>query len=319
MSSGSQSHAARPTDLVALVTFDDEVRENEAITLERLGAAEHSSRPLSVALAQWLHLGRRMWVNVDGREVHGIATARDLANRTAWVIDTLIDAAGPGQGGQVIDDLLSQTVEAAQRAGVSHVLLRTTQESAVRESAMRHGFRPAMPERLWTGPLSQAPATAAVTIRPTAGSDQVALFHLYSRSAPPEARALLAMTRDEWEALRERRWLRGGTELIAEVEGRLVAAISFNRADDSVQFELLAESGAADAIHALLNAMSGETGDQDALSLVPRYAGSVEQVLLDRGFQPGQEYILQSHRLRRPIAVESKVPVGVPVPSGGGA
>ena len=108
MSSGSLSHAARPTDLVALVTFDDEVRENQAVTLERLGAAEHGSRPLNVALAQWLHLGRRMWVNVDGREVHGIATARDLGDRSAWVIDTLIDAGGQEHGDEVVADLLAQ-------------------------------------------------------------------------------------------------------------------------------------------------------------------------------------------------------------------
>jgi len=136
---------------------------------------------------------------------------------------------------------------------------------------------------------------------------------------PSEARALLAMTRDEWEALRERRWLRGGTELLAEVDGRPVASIAFNETQGRLQFELTAEADATDAVTALLQAMRTSVDATDALTLVPRYASSVEQALLAGGFEAGAEYVLQSHRLRRPIEVESKAPVGVPVPSGGGA
>lgn len=319
MSPGSQSHAARPTDLVALVTFDDEVRENQAVTRERLGAAEHGSRPLNVALAQWLHLGRRMWVNVDGREVRGIATARDLGNRSAWMIDTLIDAGGIGHSDEVIADLLTQAVEEALRTNVTHVLLRTAQDAAAREPAMRAGFRPAMPERLWTGSLEPASPSSDITIRSITRADHLALFQLYSRSVPSEARALLAMTRDEWEALREQRWRRGGSELLAEVDGHPVASIAFSEAQGRLQFELTAESEAADAVSALLEAMRSTVDTTDALTLVPRHAGSIEQALAAHGFEAGAEYVLQSHRLRRPVEVESKVPVGVPVPSGGGA
>ncbi len=319
MTLGPQSHAARPTDLVALVTFDNEVRENQAVTLESLGADEHRSRPLNVALAQWLHLGRRMWVNVDGREVHGIATARDLGARSAWVIDTLIDAGSAGHGDEVIADLLAQAVEAARRAGVTHLLLRTATDASAREPAMQAGFRPALPERLWTGSLSALPPAPGVTIRDATSADQQALFQLYSRSAPAEARSMLAMTLDEWQALRERRWSRGGGELLAEVNGRPVATLTFSEAQGRLQFELTAEPDADAAVRTLLGAMQENVGETEALTLVPRHAGSIEQVLLAQGFQPDREYVLQAHRLRQPVKLESKVPVGVPVPSGGGA
>jgi hypothetical protein len=319
MSSGPRSHAARPADLVALVTFDDEVRENQAVTMERLGAAEHGPSPLNAALAQWLHLGRRLWVNVDGREVHGIATARDLGARTAWVIDTLIDAAVDGHGDEVIADLLAQAIHAARRADVTHVLLRTAHDASARDAAMRAGFRSAFPARLWTGPLGELPAEPSVPVRDVTSADQLALFQLYSRCAPAEVRSLLAMTLDEWRALRERRWVRGGSELLAEVDGCPVATLAFSQIQGRLQFELTAEPDAAGAVRALLRAMQSKVGDPAALMLVPRHASSIEQVLLAQGFRAGPEYVLQSYRLRRPVKVESKVPVGVPVPSGGGA
>ena len=319
MSSGSQSHAARPTDLVALVTFDNEVCANQAVTLEGLCEDDRSARPLNFGLAQWLRLGRRMWVNVAGREIHGVATARDLGARSAWVIDTLIDAAESGHGNEVIADLLGQAVEAASRASVTHLLLRMDIDASAREPAMRAGFRPALPERIWTGSLGERPSTPGVTVRTSTNADQRALFQLYSRSVPTEARLLLAMTFDEWQVLRERRGFRSGTDLLAEIDGRPVAALAFSEAQQRLQFELTAEAGTVTAVRALLGAMQECTGRGTVLTLVPRHASSIEQVLLEQGFEAGAEYILQSHRLRQTMKLELKVPVGVPVPSGGGA
>lgn len=63
MTPGPQSHAARATDLVALVTFDNEVRENQAVTLESRGADGHRSRPLTVSPAHRL----RQPVNLESK------------------------------------------------------------------------------------------------------------------------------------------------------------------------------------------------------------------------------------------------------------
>ena len=55
----SAARPPRPTDLVALVTFDGVVRANQAVTRDRLGKAPGTPRPFSAAVEQWLHLGRQ--------------------------------------------------------------------------------------------------------------------------------------------------------------------------------------------------------------------------------------------------------------------
>ena len=42
------------------------------MTRDRLGKAPGIPRPLSAAVEQWLHLGRRTWVSVRGRSIVGI-------------------------------------------------------------------------------------------------------------------------------------------------------------------------------------------------------------------------------------------------------
>jgi hypothetical protein len=130
---------------------------------------------------------------------------------------------------------------------------------------------------------------------------------------------MLAMTLDEWQALRERRWFRGGGELLAEVNGRPVVTLTFSEAQGRLQFELIAVPDAETVVRTLLGAMRENVGETEAITLVPRHASSLEQVLLAQGFQSDREYVLQAHRLRQPVNLESKVPGCVPVPSGGGA
>ncbi len=322
MSSDRRSHAARPTDLVALVTFDDEVRENQAVTFEGLGDPDRSrARPLNAALAQWLHLGRRMWINVDGREVRGIATARDLSAKRAWIVDTLIDAAGEDAGDEVVEDLLGQAVEAAVRAQVTQLLLRTSDDAPGRGAAMRTGFRPALVERLWQGTLVAPAADDAVVVRAAQPADELAQFQIYSRAVPVEARTLLGMTREEWSAVRDRRWIRGGSELVAERDGAVTGQCAFLDQDGRIKFDLLADdAGSASTLLAAIVECTGRRpGVAEALSLAPRCASAVEQVLAACGLEPGREYIQLCRRIARPVLDETPVRAGMPIPTGGGA
>lgn len=325
MTSERQSHAARPTDLVALVTFDDQVRQNQAVTLESLADADqHKTRPLNAALAQWLHLGRRMWINVDGREVRGIATARDLSAKSAWVIDTLIDAAGEDASDEVLTDLLAQATEAGAAAEVTHLLLRIPVDAPGREAATRAGFRPAQVEQLWSGapnvPAPSAPVPSeGIQLRALRSADELALFQLYSRAVPVEARALMGMTREEWSAVRDRRWLRGGTELVAERDGVVCGFAGFHDQNDRVQLELLVASEDARVATTLLAATIEHTTSTEVRALVPRSATVVERALSDAGLEPESEYIQLCRRIARPVPAEAPVRVGMPVPSGGGA
>lgn len=320
----SDTHAARPTDLVALVTFDGEVRENQAVTRERLGRAPEPSHPLNAALEQWLGLGRQTWLTVQGREVQGIATARELSAKTAWEVDTLIDAEYPSADREVLRDLLRQAAVAAEHAHATHVLLRTAADSAAADQAIRAGFTPALHERLWTGQgLDAADADAApadaVTVRPVLERDSFALFQLYSRTLPIEARQALAMTFEEWAALRERRWCAHGETLVAVEEDRIVGSLRIGENDERTQFELTLAADAAcePAGDALLSAARTRLGDRPVLTLVPTTAGSAERLLRRRGLSPGAAYVLLCRRIARPIREAARVRAGAVIPTRG--
>lgn len=306
----TDTRAPRPTDLVALVTFDEEVRENQAVTRDHLGVPNEPPRPLAAAIEQWLHLGRRTWINVSGREIRGIATARDLTSKSAWEIDTLLDA--PEAGEQVIVDLLRQAARAAREAMATHLLLRTPVDAPAAEDAPRAGFRPVVQERLWMGTLDgESSSESSVLVREATDADTYARFQVYSRALPVTAREALAMTVEEWQAVQDYRWVdRGGVSLVAERDGRVVASARCAR---SGQFTLAAEDGAVEAGAALVAALPRfQQGATEHFALVPK--GSVaEDVLRRLGMAQAGEYALFCLRLRHPVREEVHARAGVPI------
>src|SRR5437763_1662541 len=85
----------RPTDLVALVSFDGRVYPNEAHTWDRLGRATESPRLLESAIEQWFSFatGRHTWISIQGQTIRGVVSARHRGSRLAWEVDCLIVAA----------------------------------------------------------------------------------------------------------------------------------------------------------------------------------------------------------------------------------
>jgi hypothetical protein len=330
----SHTHAARPTDIVALVTFDGEVRENQAVTREAIGRGPEAPRPLSAALEQWLGFGRQTWVTVSGRSVQGIATARELSAKSAWILDTLIDAAdGDAESasesgeGHVLRDLLRQAAVAAEHARVTHILLRTPAGSPAIEAALRAGFAGALHERVWraSAPVAarpgegDGPGAEAISVRPATDADTFALFQLYNRALPIDARQSLAITLDEWAALRERRWCNRDDGLVAVAGDRVVGALRSGTDDDRTQIELMLEPDRARAAagHALLDALPAQAGQRTVLALVPVAAEATERVLRARGFEPDTEYVMLSRRVARPVREAARAPAGVAIPTSG--
>ena len=312
----TDTRAPRPTDLVALVTFDEEVRENLAITRDHLGVSNEPPRPIAAALEQWLHLGRRMWISLGGREIRGIATARELS-RTAWEIDTLIDA--PEEGEEVIVDLLRQAGRAARDATVTRVLLRTPVGSPAATSAPRAGFRHVVEETLWMGHLADAveaagdpdPRGATAGVREATPSDTHARFQLYSRAFPVTAREALAMTQDEWLGIEDTRWVDRGAPplLVEEAEGQVRACL---RASSRGQFTLLADPeapGAGDAVlqelRRRLPTSSRDEGAGAVYGLVVT-GSAAEEAARRAGLQPAGEYGLFCLRVSHPIREEAR-------------
>ena len=310
----NEARPPRPTDLVALVTFDDEVRENLAVTRERLAEPNAAPKPLAAAFEQWLHLGRRTWVSMAGRQIRGIATARELGARHAWEIDTLIDADDAREDGAVLLDLLRQITVAAEQVEVTHVLLRTAIDSPAADAARHLGFALAVTERLWTGLLAPVAAPDSV-IRPWTEADEFAAFQVYSRAMPVTARQSLAMTLDEWNAVRDGHWQeRGDSTLVAVRDGRVEATARYARGTG--QFTLVAEPEApsTDALVAALATRLDASARHVALVAA---CGATEEAALRRaGLEPQQEFVLLCRRIARPVRQEGYARAGIPIIGG---
>ncbi|MEE8422156.1 MAG: hypothetical protein V3S31_05195 [Dehalococcoidia bacterium] len=323
--SDSRAHPPRPIDLVALIAFDDAVCENQAVTRERLARPDATPHALNAAIEQWLVRRRHMWIDVRGRQINGIATARTLAADHTWVIDTLVDASDSSDGtdrtvstvstdGAAVDALLEQALQAATRNGVTRVLLRTAADAAVLPHALRSGFKPALSEQLWSGDglRSSGCTPEGIVVRDAADGDAFELFQLYNRALPIDARQALALTLDEWEGIQERRWLgRNAREWVAEQDGRLSASLRLSLAGDVAQFDLLAApdpGGGAAGAEALLDVAADQiAGRPRVLALVPRLAAPLERLLAARGLRPGNEYALMSHRTAKPLLERARI------------
>lgn len=295
----TQPHTPRPTDLVALVSFDGEEVANQAVTRERLERAQPPARPLAAAIAQWLGRGRRVWVDVRGRQIQGIATARELAGRGAWEIDTLVDATGGGE--DVTGGLLRQAADGAAAAGVTRLLLRLPEAAPAARGARRAGFVPALAERAWTrsalAPQRETPVSL-VPVRPAVEADAYARFQLYSRVLPVDARSALGMTFEEWAAAQERRWAgRGAREYLACEGGQVRGALQVG----ARQFALLVEPGCDASAEALLCAATARLPGGCALALLPECAGTPVAALRAHGFEPGEAYTLLALRTAQPV------------------
>lgn len=315
------AHEVRPTDLPALVTFDEEVFENHAYARERLARPEETPGPLAAAIEDWLGLGRRTWIDMRGRQIEGISTARALSRRV-WVIDTLIDASTSGNTLAVLGALLRKAREAALEERVTHVLLRTRCDSPALQAALHAGFKQVVVESTWRGRLSPATEAASdIEVRRSEERDEMARFQLFNQMLPLDAREAFALSFDEWRDTRERRWLqRGGQTWVASVEDRLVGSLELSSSRDHPQLELVAASGQERAADALLGQAAGVLAERRGNRLVQAIAtmgSSAERALQDRGLEPRGEFAQLCLRLARPIRAAQRASAGLVVPTRG--
>lgn len=316
----ARAHTPRPTDIVALVTFDGREYPNLAVTREHIGRPPATPHLLGAALEQWLQRGRRTWVDVRGRQIHGVATARlrsGAPGLRVWEIDTLIETGDPSDPDEAsAQALLEQAVTAAASASVALVLLRTYAEHAVREQATRAGFDTAWVERAWYGTLPLATdrvsADAAYTVRPLAPIDRLEEFRLHQRCAPVAARETLGMTFEHWLATQDDRALgRRHIALGAFAGGELRATV---RCGDRRPAPLEVRADDAGAACAVLSALPATVARRDdahtsTVAVVPRYAGAVEQALAHAGFTPAEEYVVLARRIAQVVRDPARVRV----------
>ncbi len=308
-----------PGDLIALVTFEGAVYPNLAITRERLGKPQQAPHALAAALTHWLRR-RDLWLEVRGRQIHGIATARALAGPDAWQIDTLIDA-GDGDGA-VLGALLAQAEEEALRAEVRMLLLRMPAAFGDAVAEVRaHGFDPLLAERLWRAPTAgRLPSPAresSLDVREAVESDWFGRYQLCHGLLPAAARRVLAPTHEQWRAMLERQWLgRRPRETVALEGGRIAGCLSLGRCQGGAQLELQAASSEA-AAALLRNAQPRLTAGEPLFALTPAGSTAAERALAGAGFELQEEYVLLGRRLTQPVEEAVPATVGVAAPAGG--
>ncbi|MBI2760733.1 MAG: hypothetical protein HYX51_04825 [Chloroflexi bacterium] len=304
----SATRTVRPTDLVALVSFDGRVYANEARTWERLGHDPESPRLLGSAVEQWFSFatGRHTCISIHGQTILGLASARRRGARAAWEIDCLIAADEDSE--RVTLSLLDQISAAAVRSGALKLFLRLEAGSDLLEPARKAGFVPYTTEtllRLDAVNTMDEPLPEGLLLRSRERPDSHGLYQLYNRVAPSTVRMVEATTLPEWQAAAERRSVgRGAADVVAERDGRIVAWVRTTRSGDAGRLDLVLDPEIWIAAPALIAWALRDLGTRRPLfAAVPAYARPIAERLQDAGFALAGEYELLAKRLVLPVLV----------------
>ena len=312
----SRPRPARPTDIVPLVAFDGRVFPNEARPWDRLGCDAVGPHVLGSAIEQWFAFatGRHTWVSVQGQTVRGVVSARRRATRLAWDIDTLIAADEDVEAVALM--LFDQAVAGAARAGAQKLFLRLESGSDLLPAARRAGFISYARETLLKlhGPHPTDAPPPTLYLRPFAKGDAYALYQLYTKATPTEARRVEAATFQEWlTAHEERSRGRGRINLFGEQQSRALAWVRASRDTELGRLDLLVHPDVWPETEALLAAgLSRLRQEHPVFCVVRDYALPVRQRLEAAGFEAVGEYVCLAKRLALPV--RALRPRRVPVP-----
>ncbi len=304
----SDARGLLPTDLLALVAHGSSSSyENQAWPRERLGTTE-TQPTLSVLRDQLLAFGkqRAAFVSVKRQRLQALVGARQRGGRQAWEIDYLVDC---GAEDAVLGELLSQAITTAAESGAEKVFLRLAAKSDLMVPAREAGFMPYQEEVLYG--LEGAFDVEPIDCRPATPADSYPLFRLYTACTPEAIRRNEAVTYSEWQAGMERRWLRNGTQLVTEDDGKLTAAIRAARLSQGALFDLtLSAEAIADAtglLAAAYRAIDGTYADGPMLALTSSSDEGLARQLEDAGFRVVGEFISLMHRTTRPLSLPKAV------------
>ena len=302
MAPRSNARSVRPTDLVALVSYDGEVYPNEALSWERLARGEGGPHPLENALEQWFSFatGRYTWISVKGQSIRGMLSARRRGGGLAWEVDCLIHT---DPDPDLIASLVERMTDDASRAGTRRIYLRLRDDAPSQPMVRATGFVPSRREALWVAERGNEPAIADPPIRPREKEDALALFSLYNAAVPPAVRGLEATTLQEWTAFMETRGFGSkAEEWVLEEEGQLTGAIRLARRRSAGWLELTSrpENRWLDAL--LAAGLRRLRGKRNTYALAPEHAAGMGALLAAEGFSEVATAVTLVKRIAVPIA-----------------
>lgn len=296
-----------PTDLLALVSYNGRHYPNQAWTRERLGSAEPSSLKLGVALDQFLVFarGRSAWISVRRQRLRGLVGARTRGDRQAWEIDYLIDATTEIEA---LPGLLECAVMDVGRSGGEKLFVRLPGGCDLLRTVVDTGFIAHREESLYAR-VGLPAAGETVALRPMTPGDSYPAYRLYNATTPGVTRRNEAATFSEWHASQERRWLRGGVQLVGERNGQIEAHVRAARLAQGVAVEVLADGEARKDLAALIAAGVEAVGGRGlpVFMLTPSAYGFGAH-LEELGFSLQDEYVSLLRRTTRPVVMPKLSP-----------
>ncbi|MBI4498593.1 MAG: hypothetical protein HY689_11905 [Chloroflexi bacterium] len=307
----------RPTDLVALVTFEGRALPNAARARHALSQEHQRPLPVSAILEQWLPFeGRRYtWVAVHSFSIHGLISAQHRAGRSAWEVDWLIvDSLDHAE--DVARHLLDRLSAEGGEAGAQKVFLRLPTDSFLVNVARQAGFWPYLSETLYRWAPQKRPAVPVGAVSPPIASlrrktkaDDYGIFRLYNLAVPESVRRAQGVTFADW---REARELSPGRkqELVSVQEGKVRTWLGLAQSSQAGMFDLMLDPAEAGATEALVQYALRQLGPRaPVLCLVPEYHRALRRVLEeDEEARPVAEYITMVKVLTVRVPAQGLVP-----------
>ncbi len=283
----------RPTDLVALVTFETRAFPNEARTRDRLDREPTRPLPVGAILEHWISLdNRHTLVAAEGLAIHGLVSARHRAGRSMIEVDWLVLPSDVGSE-DLSSDILHKLCESGISSSVRRIFLRLPKDSPLAGAVVRAGFVKYGSETLFRG-VPQSSLTAASPedeFRALENEDKHGLFRLYHAAVPQQVRAAEGMTFEEWDEVRDS--VSGHIkEYVGCQDDRVWSWVRIIRRNGFGQFQFLLHPERPDMLQDVLSCALSKFEDQEVVwALIPEYQYGMGNVLReDWGFEEVAEY-----------------------------
>jgi hypothetical protein len=274
-----------PTDVVAVIYFNNNKPVNHAKPRVRLGARERGIPELSL-LTGWFPKQKRYSIALFRRGViHGLVSARSCSGAEVWEIDKLMLFEGEHE---LCLALLEKLSAVLAQFGVEKLFLSLPSDSPLVELVESAGFSCYVTESLYRFREGEAvPSPPPYTLRPKFDDDEYKLFQLYNAVTPLSVRSVEGLIFQEWRQCREQT---AKAELIYEWGGYLLAWLRVIRDKGIGQFEIMTELDEAELGYLVEHGMMLLDGSQPIFCLSPNFQHQLQRVLTGHGFEPIAEY-----------------------------
>lgn len=235
----------------------------------------------------------------EGFRLASLASVRAGAGLRVWEVDHLHLPASPEEapsdGGYDQEnprcyELLEQLARTVGQQAGERIFLRLPADSPAVPLARRAGFFPYFEETVLEGQAGSPKAGGPpVSCRERWPQDDHALFQLFAAATPPQVRAALGLTFDQWQGARDLhpRWSR---EWVSPHNGRITGWLGLSSRSGVVQGQLLVHPDHPEVGPALMGLGLARGGFQRWL--VADYQGSVTDRLGRCGFREVARYAL---------------------------